>query len=474
MNEIKESPTVWQRRWEALQFLIETFEKRTIASSSEDYRVLVAVLQALDNFGQKQFTFFKDRISAGYLAPLSTITDTAFVEHKLDYSVDDAIFETILNQISYDLQAFQRAQDQRIVGEMHGQAGILAALDKASTLAKNALQQIAEMIDYTAWPTVRNGVGDLKVITYLQKHPNVRIVPYAAAVVVGIPATAINVPADFLAIPHEIGHFLYWHGKTTVPGPFWRALRDQLEGNADVANFRHWQEEIFADVIALLIGGPVAAYTIQQLQLPIIGHFFTEDNGHHPHPAIRPYVYTALLTVLGEKLQLAEFTTLAQALALRWDQLLTQRHIGPNLTVAAVSGPFHSRFESRTRRTEVKVSLDETKAALVPMIHAVLSLLPPEWIQSRFTKDQAGNSPAWSTTVDLANPLFGLDGFINSVGSAAASQPLLTSNWSHLVHNKLEIESAELSGVVKAETWLKILRFAGWTSEGPGSPRVGG
>ncbi|HFC11338.1 MAG TPA: hypothetical protein ENJ56_00740 [Anaerolineae bacterium] len=61
-----------------------------------------------------------------------------------------------------------------------------------------------------------------------------------------------------------------------------------------------WQEEIFADVYACLVAGPVAARKMQDLLFD--NYTLVEDNGIHPVPAVRPFIYTKVLKELAEEM----------------------------------------------------------------------------------------------------------------------------------------------------------------------------
>jgi hypothetical protein len=75
--------------------------------------------------------------------------------------------------------------------------------------------------------------------------------------------------------------------------------RQQLE-DLQVLWFFRWIEEIFADVYGCLIAGPLIALDFQDLQLTVSKEQFTKDDGEHPAPVLRPYIYTRVLERLEE------------------------------------------------------------------------------------------------------------------------------------------------------------------------------
>ena len=48
-------------------------------------------------------------------------------------------------------------------------------------------------------------------LTYLQKSYETRVIPYAEVCLIGIPFTSVRLTEDLLAIPHEVGHYVFWN-----------------------------------------------------------------------------------------------------------------------------------------------------------------------------------------------------------------------------------------------------------------------
>ncbi len=60
-----------------------------------------------------------------------------------------------------------------------------------------------------------------------------------------------------------------------------------------------WTEEIFADICATLVGGPAAAYAIQNhIQTGLPGRFVIDD-GDHPLEALRPSIHLSTLRCMA-------------------------------------------------------------------------------------------------------------------------------------------------------------------------------
>lgn len=294
--------TIWQKRRQALGDSIrEALPKnaRIVETASElstaQYSIpglstLETLAECLDIFTQEQFNFFHKGFFGknGY----TLIPSREYPE--------DFVFKVILEQSAEDLEAIRRIADQRRSPTMR------PSLENADKLAWSVLAPIVgrdKLID-------EKGVNpSTTVVTYFQKAVTIRVIPYAPVALIGIPFTTISksLGRDYLAIPHEVGHYVYRHvklaGGRSIPQTLGKSLLDK-----DCPRWvRRWKEEIFADVYGCLIGGPVTALSIQDLMLqtsraPIIqtpGEYyygqFAEDDGIHPVPVLRPYVYTKTL-----------------------------------------------------------------------------------------------------------------------------------------------------------------------------------
>ncbi len=477
---IKQDISTWENRWQAVSEYLNTLGDR---NGDELCKRLFKILQT---FGGKQFEFFLAHLRNGTLPSLNTIAESSpFKEYSLSYPIDDYILQTILDQILNDMLVIQRAQEQRIVSVNNSQQNIRDIWELADGLAFHGLQQSEALLAKTFW-----GTATPTVLTYLQKNPNVRVIPYAPVAVVGIPLTASTVPTDLLATAHELGHFLYWQGVTEQNQPYWFALREALEGADPKLLTRRWQEEIFADVIGLLIGGPVVAYSFQDLQLQMIGETFVKDNGAHPSPAIRPWVYTQALSELKDRLENNDFETAAQQLEERWQQVWTDRHL--TLTCIDVDGieqpPFQPRLPVPVRhrlspRTTHTLSLDHVKSEFRKIIQTIFDLLPANWIAQRFVADPAGRTPAWTSSFDINKPYEEFTGRISELamlGSAAKKTADISLDPNLDLYQKLLDEKvfpepqSQLTSAITPETWLRILHFAGWATKGPGGDKIQG
>lgn len=86
-------------------------------------------------------------------------------------------------------------------------------------------------------------------------------------------------------------------------------------------DYKEWAEEIFADVISCLIGGPIVAWSAMQLALSHPPQTFKPKTkaemlaDKHPAPYIRPFIYFYVLKEIG-------FGDIAEQLKTYWKDLL--------------------------------------------------------------------------------------------------------------------------------------------------------
>lgn len=242
------------------------------------------VLESLQGFTTDAFDFFYNGFYGDeqYYARL-----TVSPNYPARY-----IMRTILNQVSFDLNIIQRAitQRQNTDGVMTQQGHALFIADR---LAAQALKPALKA------GLLEDGTG---IISYLGKTIRARLVPYYDTILLSIAFASMqqgSFPSrDFLAIPHEIGHHLYWNG--TMPNSS-DTIRETLHKKLNAAGIkkrdwrRRWLEEIFADTYALIIGGPVVALDFQDMLDDDVPEHFRTDTDKHPIPEVRPFIQTQIL-----------------------------------------------------------------------------------------------------------------------------------------------------------------------------------
>lgn len=283
---------VWQKRFNSLQARITALSNQLksipIADQQPDVDrqdSLQTLTDGLSSFADAMFDYF-------YKGFDSTHTELT-LKISSEYPVDQ-VLTRILEPISYDLEAIQWAFEQR----RHADTNMQWALQVGDKLAWEALQPALHLFDLPE---------DTTVLVYFQKFPEVRVIPYASVALIGLPITCVPVgeegnrqivARDFLAIPHEVAHYVYWHGRTkkadeTESRPIYEAITADIA--PQMAWGQEWLEELFADVYGALIAGPLIAQSFQDLQMRLSQERFLSDDGAHPTPFIRPDIYTKVV-----------------------------------------------------------------------------------------------------------------------------------------------------------------------------------
>ncbi|MFQ5419803.1 MAG: hypothetical protein ACE5EY_05515 [Anaerolineae bacterium] len=273
---VSQDMAVLEKRWMALDQVLSIHDDwfGAVPNPSPRLHILQCLIKRLQAFAKPHFYYFYEGFNLG-----GTLQSFELYPPK-------HVLSTILYQIADDLDVYRRAAaDEMIADDRLTQA----ALRKADRLVLEALKPAAGL-----------ELENPNAITYFQRSAAIRVIPYDLdeMAVIGIPFTCTSLPQDFLAIPHEVGHFVFWNGK--VKGtPLWILLRQAVMGSGAPRWIMAWLEEIFADVYGGLVAGPSIALDFQDLQLTESAERFIRDDGEHPAPAVRPDVYAATLDKAG-------------------------------------------------------------------------------------------------------------------------------------------------------------------------------
>jgi hypothetical protein len=257
---------------------------------------LYCLLQRLNMFSEAHFNKLK-----------TIVEDPEFLRDQEDQEEDgdryppQHVLAVVLAQIADDVDVIRRAASDEIIANTTNKTAEI--IKTANELVQAALEPAQTWLKLSEGEEVRPNTDNKKVtvITYFQKSPSVRLIPYDedAFALIGIPYSCLNLPRDLLAIPHEVGHFVYWNGRLAADGPtFVEEVRRQLDDTIHETFplwAKRWTEEIFADVYGCLVAGPVMALDFQDLLALESAQGFVEDDGEHPTPAIRPYIYSHIL-----------------------------------------------------------------------------------------------------------------------------------------------------------------------------------
>ena len=231
---------------------------------------------------------------------------------------------TLIDRAAEDVEVILRALQQRMPPLSLNDA-LVQRLKLADRLAFAALKPVLSaeaggllQEDALLRPTT--------TVTYFQKANSIRVIPYAPVALIGIPFSAATCIQDLLAIPHEAGHYVYWHeplARGSLNGSLARHFWDQP------AWVSAWQEEIFADVYGTLVAGPYMAINFQDILADTRRERFVTDDGDHPVAVARAAVFTSTLRAIG-------YGAIAEQIDAAWDTVVTDTY-GPT-TEAMIGG----------------------------------------------------------------------------------------------------------------------------------------
>ncbi|MDT8307190.1 MAG: hypothetical protein RRC07_14760 [Anaerolineae bacterium] len=314
---------LWEDRYHALTRMIALLQDEVAESAGVNRnRTFSYLLTQLQSFAEGQFKFLHQGLDP-------RPGNGNYLERSLRYP-DDFVINSTVDQVAFDLVVIHGAWNQRILAQNN--EPMQRTLQIADQLAYYAL---LPALRYQLLPFEETQVT---VLTYFQKAPHIRMIPYAPIALVGIPFTAladydedgprtVGNAVDLLAIPHEIGHYVYQHG-SSKNSRLQNALYAVLQGQP--AWLLNWAEEIFADVYGCLIAGPVIVRDFQDLMRDNDVASLIEDDDQHPMPALRPLLYADVLRLLakkamGDQKQLARLAEMAEQAESCWKQYLGSR-----------------------------------------------------------------------------------------------------------------------------------------------------
>ncbi|MFN3332147.1 MAG: hypothetical protein ACK47M_06525, partial [Caldilinea sp.] len=156
------------------------------------------------------------------------------------------LLEATARQMSFDIDVLLRSLSHREGASSN--LRMRTTLDLADRLAIDALA-----------PAARHGLIEAAaLLTYFQKSPTIRLIPYAPLALIGIDFSATGDRSRLLAIAHETGHHVY----RQITVNYAAHLDEQIDALAAPASdtsaerwprwLLAWEEEIFADIYAAI------------------------------------------------------------------------------------------------------------------------------------------------------------------------------------------------------------------------------
>jgi hypothetical protein len=438
-NSASTDQDVWELRMEGLLAAIETMKTRWQGVMAPRSTTIATLVDNLSEFSRQQFCYFHT---------LFTSTPAA---QSNDFP-PEYVYSHTLMQIQNDINVLQQVIDQRRSGDGVTRDTLLANADRLASLAMSH--------------AVKAGLIEAPPIalTYFHKVPEIRVIPYADVALIAVPYLASTSRRDFLAIPHEVGHYVFWRGKTNGVPVYWAAfdkLRQQLKGRIDTdapefSTWYDWLAEVFADVYGCLVAGPVMAVDFQDLQKYTSRERFGQSDGHHPTPATRPFIYHQ---VLNHKARTgSHWAQQAKRLWLDWSAFVSTTMTGVNVDVLPAA-----QGASASVAVNIFTTLFKLPGTVDELVNIALELLdkvePGDWAGDTASSDlyDAFEKDHFNETV--------IQGVIHDT-----TQQFTWISW----RNNLQTDSAgwiaanaqKSLGKPKPDWWW-LLQAGGWVEVGP-------
>lgn len=254
-------------------------------------------------------------------------------------------------QFTTDIEIVQRAIQQR-GGNPNVQARTLLMTDKLALMALAPFKRFFS-----------DSADDIIPITYFSEEMHIRRLPYASRfIMVGLgyeltlpkpldqPANQPRsnssaqtqpepfTPFELMAIPHEVGHFIYQHANlaNSNAGSLEAHTQSGLLQSKNVKTFQDlsneklaknpyykWCEEIFADLYGCIIAGPLTALGMLAFLATDDKDHVLEDDGEHPIPMLRIFFISEMLRFLSdEKPNWYDFSEAAKSIDENWTAIL--------------------------------------------------------------------------------------------------------------------------------------------------------
>lgn len=386
---------IWDHRFDVLTTKMKKLHDDLGAASPdkvdrlEDIRELVTCLRI---YATGMYKFFRVGFETGLDLDGSGIKKLI----TTNWYPQEHAFRSVINQGYEDLKLYEHIFKQR------SSLGNINALDVADRLAWDALQPALPQTEGD--PEEDFMPKDTTVLSYFHKFAQIRIIPYAPVALIGLPFSALKEPLDLLAIPHEVGHYVFRRSviktsyrdlKTGQNVNYGRPLRNFLSIKAkNQANYvKDWLEEIFADFYGCLIAGPIIALDFQDLQLQFSKKRFVMNDKEHPSPIIRPHIYNHILKHHSPHSK-------------EWTEILENLWVGRRKQRLASEENTHG-----LEQAENKLNNDEFKTGSVHVS-----------IETALPREQASNSR-------------GLGWLLDKIKESLGSIPWENTNWWQQLHN---------------------------------------
>jgi len=155
---------------------------------------------------------------------------------------------------------------------------------------------------------LESGLSD--VLIYFNKVAAIKYCPYTSIPFIGTPYT-LSVAGDWMAIPHELGHHLYWNlgvdfrdtrrRHRAIEKEAAKKLKERGVPESHQTMLLSWLEETFCDVVGTRIGGVEFVTRFEDFMKSRAGNTdeLTANDGSHPPLCLRPFVREHALKLNG-------------------------------------------------------------------------------------------------------------------------------------------------------------------------------
>lgn len=252
----------------------------------------------------------------------------------------------------------QRRWNQDEPGQPYYQSDQAVELLVMDKLARKAVTPFQHLLP--------NAPDHLAIITYFSETTHIHHLPYSNQfILVGVSYDRVSLADDLsddatltgkdfaafelMAIPHEVGHYVYQHGRLQDGRTFPEVSR-KFSDNP----YYRWCEEIFADLYGCIVAGPLSVFSIQAFLTSGDQARAWHDDDEHPTPMLRSYLLTEILRVLSEMdEQPAPEKSVAEAPAPRYRFSTVTQNLDEGWTAILGQWGYESIDKNQSRPTRI-------------------------------------------------------------------------------------------------------------------------
>lgn len=471
----------WQKRKDALiSFATQIKNESRLPNGSNRSGMLSKsnfgkLVDAFTSFASDHYQFFLDgfapggrlqltRTGSGGPAPTSQVkppegTPAAFYQ---DTYPPEYILRELINRMAHDVRMLEMISNQRSLYQ--SSTDFQQLLNASNSEADNtpntfsSPSQVLAIADALGNDALIPNLGEPldMIITYFERMPLARVVPYAKVALVGIPYTALQRPQDLLALYHEMGHGVFWNTLSKeTRNALWRTAKQKVGyveniTNPDVSNenlqklwLSDWTEEIFADIYGILTGKLPIAYSWQEMMSQNSDDQIWHCDNDHPMPWIRMELYDHVLVQLNYPEE--KRTTL-------------RNRRDPRLTVSPPSNPVQVH-------TGLSLPVQDIRGHVLTMADTILAKIR-ELVGSAYTLDYR----AANENEEIANPRKMFLERVKLLHDETRQRlttvgDLSVVTWADWLSQ--HFPDLPTKGEIAYDDWFKVFFADGWTTEGP-------